>query len=83
MLYFGSMPKKKSSKKSKKASRKVPPWGRSEQHVQADLGLHSYSGDVPLGNNNPTVVQGVMFGGMPNRSRKAAGGLREWRGKRG
>lgn len=73
------MPKR--VKKNKKA--KIPKHGRSEKDVRKDIGLQSFSPNVPLGNNDPTVVQGVMYGGMPNRSRKAAGGLRVQRGKRG
>lgn len=69
------------NKKSKKAKRKVPPWGRKEAHVSGDLGLHSYSSDVPIGNTGPTVVQGVMYGGMPNKSRKATGRLKVQKGK--
>lgn len=76
------MPKERKPNKSKKAKRKIPKWGRSESHVQKDMGLHKYSADVPLGNNDPTVVQGVMYGGMPNASRKATGGLRTWKGRR-
>jgi len=75
------MPKKKSSY-NKKAKRDIPPWGRSEKHVQKDLGLRKFSGDVPLGNTDPTVVQGKLYGaggsGMNNR---ATGGLRQYRGR--
>lgn len=71
------MPKNKGSKKAKG----IPKHGRSEADVSRDLGLQNYSADVPLGNTDPTVVQGVMYGGMPNRSRAARGGLRQYRGK--
>lgn len=66
--------------KKDKSKRKVPPWGRKESAVQQDVGLN-YSHDVPLGNTDPTVVQGVMYGGMPNKSRKATGGLKKQKGK--
>lgn len=59
---------------------KIPRYGRSRTEVRDDL-LRAYSADVPLGNNNPTVVQGELYGGMPNRSRMARGGLRQLRGK--
>lgn len=77
------MPKKKSSK-SKKAKRKIPPWGRSEKHVQKDEGLHNFSADVPLGNTGPTVVQGKMYGdgGSGNNSAsRSKGRLRQYRGR--
>lgn len=67
--------------KGKKKKRKVPPWGRSESKLNKDVGIDSYSPDVPLGNTGPTVVQGVMYGGMPNKSRKATGRLKAQKGK--
>lgn len=72
------MPKKKAKKK-----KSIPLHGRDSDKVDRDLGLHKYSTDVPLGNNDPTVVQGKLYGGMPNRSRKATGNLRAQRGRRG
>lgn len=63
--------------------KKVPKWGRKESEITAALDAeHGYSADVPLGNTDPTMVQGVMYGGMPNASRRAAGSLRVQRGKR-
>lgn len=76
------MPKKSVKKNTKKAKGAIPKYGRSEKHVQKDLGLQQYSSDVPLGNTDPTEVQGVMYGGMPNASRKATGRLRAYKGKR-
>lgn len=74
------MPKGK--KAQKKAKSKIPPWGRSEKHVRRDMGLHdNFAADVPIGNTDPTVVQGRLYGGMPNRSRKATGGLKQLKGK--
>lgn len=70
-----------SKKKAKKGS--IPRHGRPEKHVQADLGLRKFTTDVPLGNNDPTVVQGKLYGGMPNKSRVARGRLHAQRGKRG
>lgn len=72
--------KKSGKKKAKKGS--IPSYGRPEKHVQKDLGLRKFSSDVPLGNTDPTVVQGKLYGGMPNRSRIARGALRQQRGKR-
>lgn len=74
------MPRKASKKK--KAKSKIPPWGRSEKHVQKDMGLRKFSTDVPLGNTDPTMVQGKLYGngGVPNRASR--GGLRQQRGKR-
>lgn len=80
--YTTFMPKGRKGK-SKPKSKKIPKWGRSEKDVRKDMGLRSYSSDVPIGNTGPTVVQGKMYGGMPNRSRKAMGGLRTQRGRRG
>lgn len=76
------MPKERKPNTAKKAKRKIPPWGRSEKHVQKDMGLRKFSADVPLGNTNPTMVQGKMVGGMPNNSRKATGRLKTLAGKR-
>jgi hypothetical protein len=47
----------------------IPKGGRKRSEVVKDLGLHAYSGDVPLGNNNPTMVEGILWGhgGVPNR----------------
>lgn len=70
-------------KKAQKAKGAIPKYGRPEKHVQKDLGLQKFSSNVPLGNNDPTVVQGVMYGGMPNSSRRARGPLRQQQGKRG
>lgn len=70
-------------KKTKR--KKVPRWGRSEKDLKKDMGMgdaHDYSADVPLGNTDPTMVQGVMYGGMPNASRQARGRLRTQKGKR-
>lgn len=61
-------------------ARSIPSWGRSQAALDAET-PHSFAADVPLGNNSPTVVQGVMWGGMPNRSRQAKGPLRQYRGK--
>lgn len=77
------MTRKKSGAKKKAKSKSIPKHGRSEKHVQADLGLRKFSSDVPLGNNDPTVVHGKLYGGMPNKSRVARGRLRQQRGKRG
>lgn len=77
------MPKKKRGKKAKKARRDIPPWGRSVNDIAGDLGLQDFSADVPLGNTDPTVVQGVMDDQeMPNYSRMARGRLVRQRGKR-
>lgn len=75
------MPKKRSKKK--KASDPIPKHGRSEKSVRKELGLRKFSADVPLGNTSPTVVRGVMYGGMPNASRRATGRMYEQRGRRG
>lgn len=80
------MPKKQNpkaeAKKAKKSTKgKIPKHGRSESDVLKEIGLHSYAGDVQLGNTGPTVVQGVMYGGMPNEPRRARGGLRQFPGK--
>lgn len=61
--------------------KKIPKWGRSEKDIDRERG-RSWSADVPIGNNDPTVVRGVMYGGMPNASRRAKGALRQQRGKR-
>lgn len=71
------MPKKQSQ--SKKA--KIPKHGRSESDVRKDMGLQDFAADVPLGNTDPTVVFGKLYGNMPNNSRMARGGLRQFRGK--
>lgn len=68
--------------KNGKKQRKIPKHGRSLGEINEELGLQTYSADVPIGNTDPTVVQGVMHGGMPNASRRAKGRLRELRGKR-
>lgn len=73
------MPKKKAAK-SKKANG-IPKYGRPEADVRKDIGLQSFAADVPLGNTDPTVVRGVMYGGMPNFSRMARGNLRTYKGK--
>lgn len=65
----------------KKKAGKIPPWGRSESEIRAEMELETYSPNVPLGNNNPTIVQGVIYGGMPNDPRMARGRLRTERGK--
>lgn len=71
--YSASMPKKK----------KIPKHGRSQSEIQSDYSaLHGWSDDVPLGNTDPTVVHGKMVGGMPNKSRRATGGLRVEKGRR-
>lgn len=70
----------------KSPKKKIPKHGRSYSDVVKDVsmgGLEDYSADVPLGNTDPTVVQGVIWGGMPNASRMAKGRLRQFRGKRG
>lgn len=72
------MPKKQPA--SKKA-KKIPRHGRSQSDVRNDMGLQDFAGNVSLGGNDPTVRFGVMYGGMPNFSRMARGGLREFRGK--
>lgn len=62
--------------------RKIPTYGRKEKHVKKDIdSLRNYSADVHLGNTDPTVVQGKIYGGMPNRSRMARGGLKKQRGR--
>lgn len=72
------MPKKQNKKAPAKKA-KIPKHGRSESDVLKEIGLHSYAGDVPLGNNSPTVVQGVMYG---NAYRSVARGpLVPFRGK--
>lgn len=76
------MPKKRSKKKKAKKG-DIPKYGRPEKSVRKELGLRTYSADVPLGNNDPTVVRGVMYGGMPNSSRRAVGNLKQQRGRRG
>lgn len=65
----------------KKKATKAPPWGRSEQEIKNELYPEMFANDVPLGNNDPTVVQGVIYGGMPNYPRMARGRLRTFRGK--
>lgn len=78
------MAREKPGSHSKKANRKVPPWGRKESKIKKDLGLHNYSADVPLGNTDPTVVQGKLYsGGGSGMNRPARGGLRRQKGKRG
>lgn len=76
LTYTGTMPKRKKQKKGK-----IPPWGRSEADLDRER-LRTSSADVPLGNTDPTVVRGVMYGGMPNASRMARGPVRQYRGKR-
>jgi hypothetical protein len=68
-------------KRKKKA--KIPKYGRPLKDVQKDMGLKNYSSNVPLGNTDPTVVRGKLYGNMPNQSRKATGRLRVQKGKRG
>ena len=71
--------------KKKKASKgvKIPKHGRSSKEIDRDFKrLRDYSADVPLGNTDPTVVYGKMVGGMPNKSRKATGGLKKLKGRR-
>jgi len=63
-------------------ARKIPTYGRKRSEVYADIGLHTYATSVPLGNTDPTVVQGKMYNqNIPNATRKATGGLRSQRGK--
>lgn len=63
-------------------AKKIPSYGRKRSQVSKDLGLHTFSADVPLGNTDPTVVQGKMYNqNLPNASRTAKGGLRSQRGK--
>ncbi len=62
-------------------NKKIPKWGRSRKEVNKDLGLRQFSHDVPLGNTDPTVVQGTLGGGMPNASRRAKGRLTQQKGK--
>lgn len=69
--------------KKKRKQGKVPSYGRSQNEIDSDYSsLRGNSADVPLGNTDPTVVQGMMYGGMPNASRRATGGLRELKGRR-
>lgn len=72
----------RSPKKKSKAERDVPPWGRSQEDLDREFGLLDFSADVPLGNTDPTVVQGVIYGGMPEGSGASRGRLRTQRGKR-
>lgn len=75
------MPKKKKSTKGKK----IPPHGRSQSEVDREYrALRGWSDDVPLGNTDPTVVRGNLtgHGGVPNKPRRATGGLRVERGRR-
>lgn len=69
--------------KKAKSSRKIPPWGRKKADLKGDMdaGLHSVSANVPLGNTGPTVVRGVMYGGVNNSSNRSTGPLRSYRGK--
>jgi hypothetical protein len=72
------MPKRK----AKKTKKRIPPEGRPLKEVQKDMQrLRKFSTDVPIGNTDPTVVRGKLYGGMPNHP--ARGGLRVQRGKRG
>lgn len=63
--------------------KKIPKHGRKESHVLKDMARDAaqFSGDVPLGNTGPTVVQGVLEGGMPNKSRMARGRLKAQKGR--
>lgn len=77
------MPKGKKAE-NKKANRTVPPWGRPEKHVRKDEGLRKFSANVPLGNTDPTVVQGKMYGGGgsgSNYASRSRGNLRQYRGR--
>lgn len=76
------MPRERKPNTAKKAKRKIPKWGRSEKQLRNDPGLRKFSADVPLGNTDPTMVQGKMVGGMPNNSRKATGRLKPLAGRR-
>lgn len=40
-----------------------------------------YSSDVPIGTNQPTMVQGTLIGGMPNWNRMSRGRLQTQKGK--
>lgn len=62
---------------------KIPKHGRKESAVAKSIGLHTYSSDVPLGNTDPTMVQGTLLGngGVPNGSQRATGRLRAYKGK--
>ncbi len=78
------MPKARKEKSRKeKAARKVPPWGRSEREIEKESsGPSDFAADVPIGNTDPTVVHGVLEGGMPRGSGAAKGRLKTQRGKR-
>lgn len=62
---------------------KIPKHGRKEGQVAKSIGLHSYASSVPLGNTDPTMVQGTLrgHGGVPNAPGRSTGRLRTYRGK--
>lgn len=63
-------------------AKRIPTYGRKRSEIHAELGLHQYAANVPLGNTGPTVVQGKLYNqDMPGRSMRAQGGLRTLRGK--